>query len=548
MRTIQTSVAGGHSLAAICSTFLCLQTSASQFEEVTAAASLADEQAYCIGAAWGDYDQDGYLDLYIAVGATDPSINALYYNNGDGTFSRKTEAEVGPPASDSHDSSSCAWIDFNNDGWPDLFVMNGWWTASQNDLYWNNGDGTFSRGSAGTLTDQSFAGSLPGYADYDGDGFVDLFLAQGGSGWGPFQPRLHHASGSGSFTPIDLGPVINYCNAAVWGDYNNDGKPDLFLCNYTSPSSLWRNDGQGKFTKTANGLPSGGETIHAAWADYNNDGTLEIALCGSGGTRLYRKDGQDGFVLVTNFTAAVYGVPGWADYDNDGHLDLLVVGGQDSPRQAQLYHNNGNDTFTSVDESLTELADYWLCCPWGDYDNDGFMDVLLTQQYGANRLYHNLGNTNHWIKFKLVGTVSNRAAIGAKVRVNATIAGQTVWQLQEINGGYAQQNDSRPNFGLGDAANVDLVRIEWPSGIVQTLTNLAPQQILTVTEPARLVAQGPGQAQVQSWKGMAFELEASTDLVEWASLGTLTNLDGTLKFSDPDAANHVRRYYRAVAK
>jgi hypothetical protein len=120
--------------------------------------------------------------------------------------------------------------------------------------------------------------------------------------------------------------------------------------------------------------------------------------------------------------------------------------------------------------------------------------------------------------------------------------------MQEVNGGYALQNDTRLNFGLGDATNVDVVRVEWPSGIVQTLTNLAPQQVLTVTEPSRLVAQGPGQLQVQSWKGMAFGLQASTDLAAWTSLGTATNLDGTLKFSDPDVADHPHRFYRAVSK
>jgi enediyne biosynthesis protein E4 len=524
-----------------------LNLSAAQFEEVTTSAGLADEQGYCLSAAWGDYDNDGYSDLYIAIGGSGTHMNALYRNNHDGTFIRKTGAEVGPIASDNHDSFGCLWIDFNNDGHLDMLVLNGGWSLSRHDLYLNQGDGTFRGASAGSLTSASCASSWGACADYDGDGFVDIYVPQQPSGSGSYYGRLYHATPSGSFAPTNL-LTVSYGNDGVWGDYNNDGKPDLFACNYTSPSSLWRNDGQGKFTKMTNGLPASGGTLHAAWADYDNDGNLDIALCGTGGTQLYRNDGQGAFVRVTNFTAAVWGTPGWADCDNDGHLDLLVVGGQDSPRPAHLYHNNGDGTFSDASEPLTETAANWLTAPWGDYDNDGFMDVLLTHQYGANQLYHNLGNANHWIKFRLVGTVSNRDAIGAKVRVGATIAGQTVWQLREVNGGYAQQNDLRPDFGLGDATNADLVRIEWPSGIVQTLTNVAPQRILTVTEPSHLVAQGPGQLQVQSWKGMAFELQASTNLVEWTSLGTATNLDGTLKFNEPEVAGHDKRFYRAVAK
>ncbi|MFO1511836.1 MAG: FG-GAP-like repeat-containing protein [Verrucomicrobiota bacterium] len=237
-----------------------------------------------------------------------------------------------------------------------------------------------------------------------------------------------------------------------------------------------------------NGLPwSGGNIAHAAWGDYDNDGNLDIAIHSTTGTSIYRNDGSGSFTILTNIAIPTVGVPAWTDYDNDGHLDLLLVNGQDmSSGRAYLYHNNGDGTFTSINDSLTTVANYWLVGAWGDYDNDGFMDVLLTQQYGSNKLFHNLRNTNHWIKFKLVGTVSNRDAIGAKVRVRATIAGQTVWQLQEVNGGYALQNDMRPNFGLGDATNVDLVRIEWPSGNVQELSNLSADHIIPVTETVRV--------------------------------------------------------------
>ena len=198
---------------------------------------------------------------------------------------------------------------------------------------------------------------------------------------------------------------------------------------------------------------------------------------------------------------------------------------------------------------------------WADYDNDGFLDLFVANTVSVpggatysnfrNFLYRNDGNTNQWIKLKLVGTVSNRAAIGAKIRVKTTMGGNTVWQLRDISGGSGWgggQNSLVAHFGLGDATNIDTIRIEWPSGIVQEMHNVPVKQFLTVTEPPRLQALGPGVLRVQSWKGMAFEIQASTDLNQWSPLTTVTNLTGTLEFTDPDTANHLRRYYRTVLR
>ena len=195
---------------------------------------------------------------------------------------------------------------------------------------------------------------------------------------------------------------------------------------------------------------------------------------------------------------------------------------------------------------FTEVADNWLCYPWGDYDNDGFMDVVMTHQFGKNRLYRNLGNTNHWLKFKLVGTSSNRDAIGAKIRLQATIGAKTFWQMQELSSGLLAPNDTRLNFGLGDATSAEVVRIEWPSGIVQELEDVAANQIVKVTEPARLVPQSKGGFQIQCWIGQSFEVQASTDLIQWTPVATVTNETGTLVFEDVDADQHDCRYYRVT--
>lgn len=528
-------------LAVAGSAFLYLQTSAAQFEEVTAAAGLTNEHAYCFSAAWGDYNNDGYPDLYIACGATGTHVNALYKNNGDGTFTRMTGAQVGPIASDAHDSLGCYWVDFNNDGYLDMLVINGGWSPGPNDIYYNNGDGSFRRGNAPDLTGLSKLHGWAACADYDLDGWVDVYVPDDNS------THLYHATGYGTFTTVNLGPSLGYANSGVWGDFNNDGKPDLYTCNVSSPSSLWRNDGNGRFTKMTNGLPANVGAGHAAWADYNNDGNLDIALSTASDTRLYRNDGAAGFEMATNLIGAL-GVAAWADYDNDGYMDLLLATGQDSAVKASLCHNNGDGTFTRVEDVFTKTPDNWLTTPWGDYNNDGFMDVLFTHQYGKNRLYRNLTNANHWIKFKLNGAISNRDAIGAKVRVQAIIGGKTFWQMQEVNGGYTLQNDMRLNFGLGDAININLVRIEWPSGTVQEFANVAANQFLTLWEPPAISADtkpdGACVLSIRAEPNRGWQIQASSDLAAWQTIATITNVTVGFQYTDTAAAGMACRFYR----
>jgi hypothetical protein len=254
----------------------------------------------------------------------------------------------------------------------------------------------------------------------------------------------------------------------------------------------------------------------------------------------------------------------WADYDNDGYLDLFVSnngGHPGKPRGSgnRLYHNNGDGTFSAVSTGSIVNDPAWSWgAAWGDYDNDGFMDLFVANggtQQQENFIYHNDGNGNSWLKVRLVGTSSNRSAIGAKVRVRATIHGQSLWQMREVAVGdsFMSQQDMRPNFGLGDAAVADRIRIEWPSGIVQELHGVEANQILTVTEPARLeprVAPATGQIElkVNGWPGPVYDLESSMDLDEWARVATLTNETGTVVFSEPLETSATRRYYRAVSR
>jgi len=290
----------------------------------------------------------------------------------------------------------------------------------------------------------------------------------------------------------------------------------------------------------------------AAFLDYDNDGYLDIATGGPGPAYVFINNRTGDFALSQTWSTATAAYVACADYDNDGYLDLVLFHGQGNPTVNLLFHNNGDSTFTQVGDTVTQTAAQWLAGSWGDYDNDGFLDLWVNECTGQNALYHNVGsangNSNQWLKFNLVGTASNRSAIGAKVRVKATICGKTFWQLREISGGQWCQNDLRPNFGLGDATKADAVRIEWPSGIVQELGNVTANQILTVTEPARLQMTTLGELEIQCWTGQAFDVQVSADLSAWSTVATVTNTTGDLVYTDPDAGTPARKFYRVVGK
>ena len=287
--------------------------------------------------------------------------------------------------------------------------------------------------------------------------------------------------------------VINFVNSGL-----NNGQNFLYHNNRDGTFTRILTNAVATDTWPSTGFSGGANA--GAWGDIDNDGLLDLFVAGGSGTtnRLYHNNGNGSFTNVTSgpmlrpvggtFPAGCV----WGDYDNDGYLDLFVA---NSSGQNQLFHNNGDGTFTQI-TSVAPVTDgfpdrFCNAASWVDYDNDGFLDLFVTSGsqslgVGTNLLYHNNGNTNSWLEVKLVGTVANRSAIGAKVRVHATIGGKSFWQLREINnGGGWSVVPLVAHFGLGDATNADTVRIEWPSGIVQTLTNVAPRQVLTVVEHQR---------------------------------------------------------------
>ncbi|MBI2925061.1 MAG: CRTAC1 family protein [Verrucomicrobia bacterium] len=515
----------------------------------------------CVGATWVDYDNDGFLDLFAGNRGDNPGDgNFLYRNNGNGTFTRITEGSV---VTDRVRTVGGAWGDYDNDGFMDLFVGN--YRDEQDFLYQNNGNGTFTKITGGPLLTDFGSAGIGAWADYDRDGFLDLFVPRiSGSG------RLYHNNGNGNFPDFKTFDANSTePGAAAWADFDNDGDPDLLVTALGSgKNTIFRNDGLSAtktvFTKFNDGVISseGGNSVSCAWGDYDNDGFLDLFIPNGTGHQaslqytnfLYHNMGNGSFAKVSGSPVSddrgdSYAAS-WADVDNDGDLDLFVANGSD--QMSFFYLNNGDGTFTKVQEGAPLRPGKVSCIAWGDYDNDGFLDLFLTQyDYRGNLLFRNRTNGNHWLKLKLIGTVSNRSALGAKVRVKATIGGTTYWQMREIN-----MNDGwsdvhlLAHFGLGQATNVETLRIEWPSGQVQELANVPANQMLTLQEPPRLeptvkALNGVVDLKVRGWKGFTYEIEGSSDLLSWQRLGTAQNLTGALQATDPEAGER-QRFYRLV--
>ncbi len=272
----------------------------------------------------------------------------------------------------------------------------------------------------------------------------------------------------------------------------------------------------------------------------------------------YAADSDVSFTRITE--GDIVNTPGsswgcaWGDYDGDGYPDLVVANGAPTLSN-HFYRNNGDGTFARILEGnlIATDADGSSSAVWADDDNDGNLDLFVgngAEDTATDALYHNEGNDNAWLQVRPVGTVSNRSALGAKVRICATVWGNTVGQIREIatGDGWTGQSDLRAHFGLGDATNVTTLRIEWPSGIVQEFQNVPAKQFLTITEPPQLVPLGPIEFQIRCWKGMQFEVKKSHDLQTWDSMGTVTNETGTLIFQDTQGdPQSAACFYRVVS-
>jgi enediyne biosynthesis protein E4 len=481
------------------------------------------------GAAFLDYDQDGYIDLYICSGTwlegltkgEKPDIlpeNHLYRNLGNGTYEDVTKKAH---ASDYAYGMGVTVGDYNNDGYPDIFVSN----YGPNMLYKNNGNGTFTNVTKRAKVaggNECSVGAV--WLDYDNDSFLDLYVGNylsfdpeykyyyAPDGFpGPMaydaQPDiLYHNNGDGTFEDVTKSMGINDIDGRAMGvgaaDYDNDGYVDIFVANDHSVNYLWHNDaGKGftdRGTMSGTAFSQAGEStvsMSVDFADYNGDGLLDLFKSDDTYCSLYENLGN-GIFSDRSYSSGI-AMPaaqfvGWTssfvDYDNDGDADIFKTNGALKHlygQEDQLFENTGDGKFRDVSvESGSYFKEEFVgrgAC-LGDYDNDGDFDVYIVNLNNRGMfLRNNKGNQNNWLILTLVGQTSNRDGIGCRVQV--TSGGQVQTAQKRSTTGYLSQNDPRMHFGLAKNEMVDKIEIKWPSGKLQVLENIKANQILTVKEP-----------------------------------------------------------------
>lgn len=499
------------------------------------------------GVAVLDYDGDGFLDLYFVNGADMPSLakqgdahkNRLFHNNGDLTFTDVTgKAGVGG----SGYGMGAAVGDYDNDGRPDLYVAN----VNGNILYHNNGDGTFTdvtqkSGTGGGLYNGKKMWSVAAaWVDYDNDGLLDLFVSnycQWDPANGPeckangevvycsprhYKPLPHtlfHNNGDGTFTDVSertgLSRFLGRGMGISIGDYDGDGFTDVFVANDDAPFQLFHNIGGKRFEEVAPAagvaFPENGNVISGMGSDFRdifNKGipSLWVTAIEKETFPLFLNSGRGDFIDKTSasgLSMQTYEMSGWSnvivDLDNDGWKDLAVARsnvqdniGMLSARQYEepnaIFRNLGNGRFQNV--GATAGPDFQKPAGHrglaaGDLDNDGRMDLVINVLNGQAKVFHNTTrNSNHWVLLKLTGSKSNRMGIGAKIRVT-TPDGLMQSNHATTSTGFASSSDSRVHFGLGASDTIKELEIVWPSGIRQTLRDVKADRVVAITEPAR---------------------------------------------------------------
>ena len=493
------------------------------------------------GAAFLDYNNDEFQDIYLVNGADlppfieersgrgEPPRNALYRNNGDSTF---TDVAIAAGVADTGYGMGCAVGDYDNDGFSDLYVTN----FGANVFFRNNGDGTFTDVTTQTGTGDTRWGTSCAFIDYDNNGFLDLYVTNYvkyaiesdqvcmDKGVRVYcDPRLYeeeldilyHNNGDGTFTDMTESAGFSGATgrglAIAWGDYDDDGDMDVYIANDADQNFLYRNNGDGTFTDvslTAGvGFSEDGDAengMGADFGDYDNDGYLDLVVTNfqDQTNTLYHNEGGGLFSDVSyaskigtiSLPYLAWGVS-FCDYDNDGYQDLFIANGHlhenvqafnptgfyEQPNL--LFLNNRDGTFDEVGDSSgsgLRLEKVSRGFAYSDYDNDGDLDLFVTNLKGTPDLLRNGGNQNTWLTLKLIGTRSNRDAIGARVKVTT---GNLI-QIREVRSGssYLSQNDMRLHFGLGKHRQIDRIEIRWPSGLGEHLEGVKPNQNLTLVE------------------------------------------------------------------
>ncbi len=460
-----------------------------------------DDQGYLNGVSWVDVDNDDDLDVCVTgSGGTFPNftnISAIYINNGNETFTN-----TGLLNSSQNNPMRHGWSDYDNDGDLDLYIAATWNSNGINQLWKNNNTVNFAltpNSGATPNNAQPYEGTVS-WADYNNDGWADLFIPR----WNNLKNKLYRSNGNSTFSEVTVGAIVNdlaWASGGFWGDYDNDRDQDLFVVNYQIGASapgnndLFRNNGDGTFTKNT----TAGQAVtiqqngrSANWADVNNDGFIDLFVCNQFGQDLLHINKGDGtfstqFIGGTNHTSWS---SNWGDYDNDGDLDLITIGfwGTDS----RFWENDGLGNLTDVTNNHPNIFPAQTSgsnsngIVWVDYNRDGWLDLHITQPDALpDHFYENEKTTcRSWLEIKCIGIESNRAAIGTTLRAKALVGGTPVWQMRQVSAQTAATgtNPMLQHFGFDDAAVVDSLVVEWPSGQTCVFTQVAVNQIIDISE------------------------------------------------------------------
>ena len=446
------------------------------FEDVTASAGLRGESLdFNFGVAVGDYDNDGYEDLFVCAAGR----NTLYHNNGDGTFTDVTQLSgIGAKPADTL-SVAAAWFDYDNDGRLDLIVSNYTYWTPQTDL-------RCTMGSAEYYCDPRRYKSVP--------------------------PRLYHNLGNGKFEDATEKSGLSKYPGKGMGisiaDFNDDGWPDVFIANDTEPNSLFINLKNGKFEERGLELGVGydenartGSSMGSDAKDFDNDGRVDIFYNNLRQQvwQLLRNDGNlFSYAYSSNIQSMSRPHSGWSngfiDYNNDGWKDIYSSNGdvdqvnETSPEHDTMFENVDGKTYIDVSDEMGQdflRKGYQRGSAFGDLNNDGSLDIVVTSLNDKPRILMNSADSgNHWLMLNLIGHKSARDAIGAKVKVTTT-SGRTLYNHVSISTGFMSSSDKRVHFGLGRESKVASIEIRWPSGIRQILKDVAADQLLKIDEAAK---------------------------------------------------------------
>ena len=499
-------------------------------------------QPMCGGVAAIDYDDDGRMDLFFTNGATLPGLaktspafdNCLLRNRGNGTFEDVT-AKAGLGGTSLGFSFGVAAADYDNDGFDDLFICN----AGRNALYHNNGDGTFTDVTVGSGLEHKPLNVLSvgaAWFDYNNDGLLDLIVTNY-TVWTPetdlrcrmddkrdeycsptvyksVPSRLYRNLGGGRFEDVTessgIGKALGKGMGIAIADFNNDGRMDVFIANDTDPNFLFLNQGDGTFKEV--GLEYGvaynaqGDSVSGMGCDakdFDNDGLVDVVYNDLSGQvfGLLGNEGRKSFADLTwstKFGSLTHNLSGWSigfiDYNNDGWKDIYSANGDvdnltsTSKQSDTMFQNLDGKKLADVTVQMGPdfaIPGYQRGSAFVDLNNDGFMDLVVTSLGQRPRIFiNNALVKHHWMLFDLRGHISNRNGIGARIRV-VTASGRSLYNHVTTSVGFMSSSDRRAHFGLGAETKIDYVEVRWPSGIVQRIDHPAVDQILKVEEPAK---------------------------------------------------------------